>query len=83
MADKEPEVVNGKIILRNGVTVEAAYSGRHERRHLECVNDGDKIIDGPPITPDYPRRVETMTDESYQGAIEQRRKCAACGKVIE
>lgn len=83
MADKEPEVVNGKIILRNGVLVEAAYSGKRERRHLECVKDGDKVIDGPPHTPDYPRRVEGMTDEAFQHAIDLRRRCAACGKVIE
>ena len=69
--------------LNNGVTVEAAYSGKHERRHVECVTAGDKIIEGPPITPDHPRRVEGMTDEAYERAIEQRRTCNACGKVID
>jgi hypothetical protein len=69
--------------LNNGVTVEAAYSGKRERRHVECVSDGDKVIDGPPITPDYPRRVEGMTDEAYQRVIMWRRTCNACGKEID
>ena len=69
--------------LNNGVTVEAAYSGKRELRHVECVSDGDKVIDGPPITPDYPRRVEGMTDEAYQRVIMWRRTCNACGKEID
>ena len=69
--------------LNNGVTVEAAYSGKHERRHVECVSDGDKVIDGPPVTPDHPRRENYPTDEAYQRAIVRRRTCEACGKVID
>ena len=69
--------------LNNGVTVEAAYSGKHERRHVECVSAGDKVIEGPPVPLAYPRRVEGMTDEAYERAIVRRRTCEACGKVID
>jgi hypothetical protein len=68
--------------LNNGVIVEAAYSGKHERRHVECVSGGDKIIWGPPITPDYPTR-EGKTDEAYQRLVVRARTCEACGKEID
>ena len=77
------EVGIGMMNLNNGVTVEAAYSGKRERRHVECVSDGDKVVDGPPTTPDYPRRVEGMTDEAYDRAVVRARTCQACGKVID
>lgn len=68
--------------LNNGVTVEAAYSGKHELRHAECVSSGDKVID-PQTKPDLPRRLEHMTDEAYQRAFDLRHTCVACGKLID
>ena len=68
--------------LNNGVIVEAAYSGKRELRHAECVSAGDKVIDAQ-AKPDLPQRLTDMTDEAYQRAFDRRRTCKACGKVID